>query len=91
MKQLVNRAAQGDHRATQLLLAHQIPRIEEHEASRAAIAERSPLAPPPSSEEKRARDLEIAKILSESGYLDEERADIAGGAPAAQAPVKTPE
>jgi len=91
LKQLVNKAAQGDHRATQLLLAHQIPRIEEHEASRSAIAERSPLPPPPSPEEKRARDLEIAKILGESGYLDEASADINGGAPAAQAPVKTPE
>jgi len=69
MKQLVNRAAQGDHRATQLLLAHQIPRIEEHEASRSATAERSPLPPPPSPEEKRMRDLEVAKILREAGVI----------------------
>src|ERR1700733_8510918 len=67
MKQLVNRAAQGDHRATQLLLANQIPRIEEHEAFRSATAERAPLPPPPSPEEKRMRDLEIARILRESG------------------------
>jgi Family of unknown function (DUF5681) len=52
LKQLVNRAAQGDHRATQLLLAHQIPRIDEHEPTRSAIAERSRPAPP-SAEEKR--------------------------------------
>lgn len=32
LKQLVNKAARGDHRATQLLLAHQIPEIEKHEA-----------------------------------------------------------
>jgi hypothetical protein len=61
LKQLVNKAAQGDHRATQLLLAHQIPRIEEGEASRSATLERSTLPPPPSSEERRTRDLEIAK------------------------------
>src|ERR1700732_537692 len=48
MKQLVNRAAQGDHRATQLLLANQIPRIEEHEASRSATVQRMPLPPPTS-------------------------------------------
>jgi Family of unknown function (DUF5681) len=71
LKQLVNKAAQGDHRATRLLLAHQIPRIEEHEASRSAAKERSPLPPPPSPEEKRRRDLEIAKILRGAGYFDE--------------------
>jgi hypothetical protein len=70
LTQLVNRAAGGDHRATQLLLAHQIPRIEEHEASRSAAAERTPLPPPLSSEEKRTRELEIAKILREAGLLD---------------------
>jgi Family of unknown function (DUF5681) len=71
LTQLVNRAAGGDHRATQLLLAHQIPRIEEHEASRSAAAERTPLPPPQSPEEKRTRDLEIAKILRDAGLFDE--------------------
>src|SRR5260370_26442380 len=71
LTQLVNKAAQGDHRATQLLLAHQIPKIEEHEASRSASAERLPLPPPASVEERRTRDLEIAKILREAGLFDE--------------------
>src|SRR5258708_35066237 len=70
LKQLVNRAAQGDHRATQLLLAHQIPRIEEDEASRSAIVERSPLPPLPSAEEERRRDLENAKSLHDTGGID---------------------
>jgi hypothetical protein len=86
LKQLVNKAAQGDHRATRLLLAHQIPRIEEHEASRSAAAERLPLPPPPSPEEKRRRDLEIAKILRDAGCLDED-----DETPEGQPPVKTPE
>jgi Family of unknown function (DUF5681) len=84
LTQLVNKATQGDHRATQLLLAHQIPRIEQDEVSRSATAERSPLPPPPSAEEKRARAREIAKILRESGALDEESAED-GSATGAQA------
>jgi hypothetical protein len=91
MTQLVNRAAQGDHRATQLLLAHQIPRIEEHEASRSAVAERSPLLPPPSPEEKRKRDLEIAKILRDAGVFDAESVEVNDSTPAAQAGVREPE
>lgn len=71
LTQLVNRAAGGDHRATQLLLAHQIPRIEEHKASSSAAAERTPLPPPPSAEKKRMRDLEIAKILRGAGIFEE--------------------
>jgi hypothetical protein len=82
LKQLVNKAAQGDHRATRLLLAHQIPRIEEHEASRSAAAERSPLPPPPSPEEKRKRDLEIAKILRDAGCFDDGDAIPEGQPPA---------
>ena len=74
LKQLVNKAAQGDHRAMQLLLAHQIPRIEEHQASRSAVAERSPLPPPPSAEEKHKRKFEIATILQKVGYLTPEAA-----------------
>ena len=69
LKQLVNRAAQGDHRAMQLLLAHQIPRSEEHEASLAGMTERSPLPPPPSVEERRRRELEIARILQDAGAI----------------------
>jgi Family of unknown function (DUF5681) len=72
LKQLVNKAAQGDHRAMQLLLAHQIPRIEEHQASRSAVVERSPLPPPPSAEEKHQRKFEIATILQKVGYLTPE-------------------
>jgi Family of unknown function (DUF5681) len=75
LKQLVNKAAQGDHRAMQLLLAHQIPRIEEHQASRSAIAERSPLPPPLSPEEKHKRKFEIATILQKVGYLTPQVAD----------------
>ena len=58
----------------QLLLAHQIPRIEEHQASRSAIAERSPLPPPSSAEERHKRKLEIATILQKVGYLTPEAA-----------------
>ena len=87
LTQLVNRAAGGDHRATQLLLAHQIPRIEEHEASRSAAAERTPLPPPLSSEEKRTRDLGIAKILREAGLFDES-SQASDAVPDAPPPVK---
>ncbi len=86
LTQLVNRAAGGDHRATQLLLAHQIPRIEEHAASRSAAAERTPLPPPASAEERRTRDLEIAKILREAGLFDE-TAGVSDTNPDAAAPV----
>jgi hypothetical protein len=91
MKQLVNRAAGGDHRATQLLLAHQIPRIEEHEAARTARAERSPLPPPPSPEEKRTRDLEIAKILRDAGAFDATRGETGEGPPETESLAKKPE
>jgi hypothetical protein len=90
MKQLVNRAAQGDHRATQLLLANQIPRIEENEASLSAATERIPLAPPPSPEEKRMRNLAIAKILRQSGYIAQESTDMNGGAADAQELAEEP-
>jgi hypothetical protein len=88
LTQLVNKAAQGDHRAAQLLLAHQIPKIEEREASRSAIADRSPLPPPPSSEERRKRDLEIAKILREAGVFSES-VESSSTVPDAR-PLKTP-
>jgi Family of unknown function (DUF5681) len=90
LKQLVNKAAQGDHRATRLLLAHQIPRIEEHEASRSAAAQRSPLPPPPSPEEKRKRALEIAKILRDAGSFGES-AGVSDAIPDAQPPANKPE
>jgi len=88
MKQLVNRAAQGDHRAMQLLLANQIPRIEEQEASRSATAERSPLPPPPSPKEKQMRDLAIARILRDSGYLNKDESDTDSEALAPQTSAK---
>ena len=69
--QIVNKAASGDHRAIQLLLVNQIPLIEARlESSRPA----TPDAPPPpalSDEVKRARAIEIARILKDIGYLDQ--------------------
>jgi Family of unknown function (DUF5681) len=91
LKQLVNRAAQGDHRATQLLLAHQIPRIEQHEASRSAMAERSPLPPPPSAEETRQRHLEIAKILHAAGAISTGSDEASDYTPEWQAELKKPQ
>jgi|GEM_PF-902545 len=69
--QIVNKAASGDHRSIQLLLLNQIPLIEDRlESSRSATAEGPP--PPPLSEEaKKARAIEIAKILKDIGYLDQ--------------------
>src|SRR5258708_4423322 len=87
LTQLVNKAAQGDHRATQLLLPHQIPKIEDHEAPRPPPGERPPLPPPASVEERRTRDLEIAKILREAGLFDE-TAVASDANPNAPAPVK---
>jgi hypothetical protein len=69
--QIVNKAASGDHRAIQLLLVNQIPLIEARlESSQSA----TPDAPPPpalSAEVKRARAVEIARILKDIGYLDQ--------------------
>lgn len=66
-KQLVNRAAQGDHRATQLLLNYYLPSVEARlEAS--ATNGRSALPPPLSPPERQARERAIAKILLEVGY-----------------------
>jgi uncharacterized protein DUF5681 len=69
--QIVNKAASGVHRAIQLLLVNQIPLIEARlEPSQSA----TPDAPPPpalSAEVKRARALEIARILKHIGYLDQ--------------------
>jgi hypothetical protein len=90
LKQLVNRAAQGDHRATQLLLAHQIPRIEQHEASRSAMAERSPLPPLPSAEETHRRHLEIAKILHTAGAIGTGSDEASDYTPEWQADLKNP-
>jgi hypothetical protein len=71
MMQIVNKAASGDHRAIQLLLLNQIPLIEERLESARSATGQAPLAPVPSAEEKRARALEIAKILGDIGYLDQ--------------------
>src|ERR1700730_1205296 len=71
MMQIVNKAASGDHRAIQLLLLNQIPLIEERLESVRSTTDEAPLAPVPSSEEKRARALEIARILKDIGYLDQ--------------------
>ena len=71
MMQIVNKAASGDHRAIQLLLLNQIPLIEERLAATQAATGEAPLAPTPSAEEKRARALEIARILKDIGYLDQ--------------------
>jgi Family of unknown function (DUF5681) len=90
LKQLVNRAAQGDHRATQLLLAHQIPRIEEHEASLSKMTDRMPLPPPPSAEEKRRRALEIALILQEAGAIATENNEVSDDAPESRSDIKKP-
>jgi len=68
------------------LLANQIPRIEEHEASRSATAERTPLPPPPSPEEKRMRELAIARILRESGSIAQESPEVHDVAPDAEGP-----
>lgn len=71
VKQIVNKAAGGDHRAIQLLLVNQIPLIEARlEFSREATAE-ARLPPAQSAVEKRARAVEIAKILKDIGYLDQ--------------------
>jgi hypothetical protein len=71
MMQIVNKAASGDHRAIQLLLLNQIPLIEERLESARSATDEAPLAPVPSAEEKRARALEIARILKDIGYLDQ--------------------
>jgi hypothetical protein len=70
--QIVNKAASGDHRSIQLLLLSQLPLIEKSLESSESIAARAQLLPPPQSvDQKRARALEIAKILKDIGYLDQ--------------------
>ena len=71
LKQIVNKAASGDHRSIQLLLVNQIPLIEARlESSRSATVE-APLPPAQSADQRRARAIEIAKILNDIGYLDQ--------------------
>jgi len=71
LKQIVNKAASGDHRSIQLLLLNQIPLIEARlESSRSATVE-APLPPAQSADQRRARAAEIAKILKDIGYLDQ--------------------
>jgi hypothetical protein len=82
-KQLVNKAAQGDHRATQLLL-NQMPSLEARAALLSAIKQQ-PAFSLPSPEERRARNLEVARILRDIDYLAQEVAvneeNDSGGAP----------
>jgi Family of unknown function (DUF5681) len=73
-KQLVNKAAQGDHRATQLLL-NQMPSLEARAALLSAIKQQAAFSLP-SPEDRRARNLEAAKILRNIGYLAPEVAVI---------------
>jgi hypothetical protein len=71
VKQIVNKAASGDHRSIQLLLVNQIPLIEARlESSRAGTTDAAALPPLLAAEERKARALEIAKILQDIGYLD---------------------
>src|SRR5580700_2035665 len=71
LKQIVNKAASGDHRSIQLLLLNQIPLIEARlESSRSATVD-APLPPAQSADQRRARAAEIAKILKDIGYLDQ--------------------
>ena len=71
LKQIVNKAASGDHRSIQLLLLNQIPLIEARlESSRSATVE-APLAAAQSADQRRDRAVEIAKILKDIGYLDQ--------------------
>ena len=82
IKQIVNKAASGDHRAIQLLLLNQIPLIEARlDLARSATAE-APLPPAQSAEERRARAVEIAKILKDIGYLDQVLAATPESSPA---------
>jgi hypothetical protein len=72
IKQIVNKAASGDHRSIQLLLLSQLPLIEGYSDSPESIAEQTQVLPVPQSlEQKKARALEIAKILKDIGYLDQ--------------------
>ncbi len=73
-KQLVNKAAQGDHRATQLLL-NQMPSLEARAALLSAIKQQAAFSLP-SPEDRRVRNLEAAKILRNIGYLAPEVAVI---------------
>lgn len=75
--QIVNKAASGDHRSIQLLLLTQLPLIERVTESTESAGGQTQLPPPPSDDQKRARALEIAKILKDIGYLDQ----VLGGAP----------
>jgi hypothetical protein len=89
MMQIVNKAASGDHRAIQLLLLNQIPLIEERLAATQPATGEAPLALAPSAEEKRARALEIARILKDIGYLDQVLDRTPGAATSAAVPSST--
>ena len=72
VKQLVNKAASGDHRSIQLVLLNLIPLLEARIASARSAATEAEALPAPSAEQRKARALEIAKILREVGYLARE-------------------
>jgi uncharacterized protein DUF5681 len=68
IKRFVNKAASGDLRSIQLMLLSLIPLGEAAlESARSRTAD-TPLPPGLSDEDKRARTLEIAKVLKEIGY-----------------------
>jgi hypothetical protein len=70
--QIVNKAASGDHRSIQLLLLSQLPLIERSsEPTEPPASQAQHLPVPQSKDQKRARAIEIAKILKDIGYLDE--------------------
>jgi Family of unknown function (DUF5681) len=67
MKQIVNKAASGDHRSIRLLLLTLIPLVEAAlETARSKTAE-APLPPGLSPEERQARALAIVEVLKEVG------------------------
>jgi Family of unknown function (DUF5681) len=66
LKQLANKAASGDYRATKLLM----PLADTCLASRSAAGDAPALAPLPSAVERRARALETMRILKQVGYFD---------------------
>lgn len=89
--QIVNKAASGDHRSIQLLLLNQLPLIERSVESSESAAARAQLLPPPqSADQKRARALEIAKILKDIGYLDQVLGAASDPEPSAVEAATTP-
>lgn len=65
VKQIVNKAASGDHRSIQLLLVNHIPLIEAPGESPESTTVEAPLPPAQSADQRKARAVAIAKILKE--------------------------